>query len=371
MESIKILEQLVAIDTTNPPGNEKGAAIYLAELLAPYGFQCEIQDIGHGRANLIASLGENPGPILVMNGHLDVVPASGDWRTDPFSMFSDGDRLYGRGTADMKGGVAAMCEAAIRFAKAGSPARGCLRLLFVADEECSNLGTRNYLEQHQVGDYVVIGEPTDLQIAIAHRGVCRDYIDILGESRHAALPAGEDSSVEKTAGAILSVIEMNRRLSSMKHEVLPPPGIAVTMLQAYEKDNIVPARVRMLLDFRVLPGMDRNWVHEYLRQGFLVGGVEHYEINSHFYMPGGEQPGDSPFVRLCLSERDKLLSEVSRPHAFEASCEQCFFVEQGAAAVICGPGNISQAHTVDEFTSKEQVRLAAKLYERIMKQVLT
>lgn len=81
-------------------------------------------------------------------------------------------------------------------------------------------------------------------------------------------------------------------------------------------------------------------------------------------------PKDSPFVRLCQEERDKLLGGVSLPQAFEASCEQCFFVEHGAAAVICGPGNIAQAHTANEFTSKKQVQQAADLYARIMKRVL-
>lgn len=370
MNSINILEQLIAIDTTNPPGNERRAALYLRELLSLYGFRCEIQELGKGRANLIASMGENPGPVLIMNGHLDVVPVTGGWATDPFQPVSDGDWLYGRGTADMKGGIAAMCEAAIRVAKAGGPGKGCLKLLFVADEECSNLGTVNYLKQYEAGDYVVIGEPTDLQVAIAHRGVCRDYIDIMGTARHAALSGDAESSVEKTADAILAVREMNRKLGNMEHEVLPPPGIAVTMLEAYEKDNIVPARARMLLDFRILPGMDRHSVHEFLRHGFAAGGLNHYEITGHFYMPGGELSVHNPFVQLCLAERETLLGEVSRPQAFEASCEQCFFVEHGAAAVICGPGNIAQAHTVDEFTSKEQVQLAADLYERMINRVL-
>lgn len=370
MDSIKILADLTAIDTTNPPGNERTAAVYLADLLSPHGFHCEIQELGDNRANLIASLGDDTGPVLTMNGHLDVVPASGRWQTNPFTAVTRGDRIYGRGTADMKGGIAAMCEAAIRFAAGGGPEQGCLRLLFVADEECSNLGCENYLKQYGNDNYVVIGEPTDLQVAVAHRGVCRDYIDLLGNARHAALPEDGSSSIERTAEAILAIREMNRQLQTHRHEVLPPPSIAVTMLKAYEKDNVVPAQSRMLLDFRILPGMTKQDVHVFLEQGFRANGVAFYKLCEHFYMPGGELSINDPFTRICLEERTRLLGETSQPLAFDASGEQCFFVQNGAAALYCGPGSISQAHTVDEYTSRSQVIQAAALYEQIMKRIL-
>ena len=101
----------------------------------------------------------------------------------------------------MKGGIAAMCEAAMRCAARKEPMKGKLKLLFVADEECSNLGTLSYLKTHERSDYAIIGEPTRLEVAVAHRGVSRDYIDVKGAPRHAALPAGEEDAVMKACRA--------------------------------------------------------------------------------------------------------------------------------------------------------------------------
>lgn len=370
MDCIELLKGLIEINTTNPPGGELAAAEYLAEILTPYGFTCEIQKVAENRANLVAVLGTEEGPELMLNGHLDVVPAVGAWETEPFCLTADKDRLYGRGTADMKGGIAAMCEAAIRIAGKQGPQKGRLKLLFVADEECSNLGTLSYLKTHKASQYAIIGEPTDLYVAAAHRGVSRDYIDIRGAARHAALPASETDSVTRAARAILAVEDINRKLQTMTHEVLPPPGISVTMLQGYEKDNVVPGAIRLLLDFRILPGMSHEQVEDILDAGFRGAGLQDYDKTLHFYMPGGETPADDPLVTLCIQERDKLLGGESSPCPFDASCEQCFFVEQGTKVVICGPGNIGQAHTVGEYTSEKQVRQAVDLYERIIERIL-
>lgn len=370
MDAIELLDHLVNFDTTSPPGNERPAAMYLADVLRPYGFQCEVQDLGENRANLIAVMGEKSGPELMLNGHLDVVPAHGEWHWDPFVMTRDNGRLYGRGTSDMKGGIAAMCEAAIRTAQKGGPKRGRLKLLFVADEECSNLGTLKYLETCPAPDYAIIGEPTGLEIAIAHRGVSRNYIDLYGPARHAALSAAGWDSMVKARIALQAAENMNRELHAMSHEVLPPPGISVTMIHGYEKDNVVPGNVRMLLDFRILPGMNRRQAEKILADGLEKAGLSDYSISPHFYMPGGELPSENPFVGLCLGERKRMTKADSKPQAFDASCEQCFFVEQGTQALICGPGNLVQAHTVNEFISEEQVWSAVDLYERIINRVI-
>lgn len=372
-DCIEILKKLISINTTNPPGNEKAAAEYLAQLLEPWGFCCEVQDLGDNRANLIAWMGDSQGPELILNGHLDVVPAIGRWETDPFEAVSRDGLLYGRGTADMKGGIAAMCEAAIRTAGEGGPKKGMLKLVFVADEECSNLGTLSYLKEYKPGTYAIIGEPTELKIAIAHRGVSRDYIDLSGDARHAALPQTREDAVGLAARAILAVREISRELEGRTHEVLPPPGIAVTMVQGYEKDNIVPGTVRLLLDFRILPGMTHDEVSQILKTGFEKAGIRRYEIVPHFYMPGGEISSQDPFVKQCLEIREQVLGTGQKeelPCAFDASCEQCFLVDRGIKTIICGPGNIAQAHTVGEFAEEKQIRDAAVFYKAVIEKIL-
>ena len=371
-DCIEILKKLIAFNTVNPPGNEKPAAVYLAELLGKYGFHCRVQDLGSNRANLIAEAGAKDGPEFMFNGHLDVVPASGDWKTNPFEAVIKDGKIYGRGSSDMKGGVAAMCSAAIRYIQhEGAPTHGKLKLLFVTDEESSNLGEHSYFAEYKPGTWAVIGEPTDLKVAVAHRGVSRDYVDLYGAARHAALPEIGESAVTKAARTILAIKEISQSLSKRKHEVLPPPGIAVTMLNGYEKDNVVPEKVRLLLDFRILPNMSHDEVIKILKSGLKEQGIEGYELVPHFFMPGGEIAVSDPFVSLCLDAKKESIGcePEEGPCAFGASGEQCFLTERGVKAVICGPGSLAQAHTIDEFTTEEQVRKAQEFYEALLKKV--
>lgn len=372
MTGLEILRDLVSINTVNPPGNEKAAAVYLKELLEPAGFLCTIQDLGDGRANFIARMGDGEGPELILNGHLDVVPADGTWDMNPFELFEDGELVYGRGVCDMKGGLAAMCQVALYVAGQGGPKRGTLKLVFVADEEDANRGLGAYLEEYGCAGevYAVIGEPTNLEVAVAHRGVTRSYVDIRGAARHAALPEDGTSSIEKLPDVLHAIGEVNRDMESRRHPVLLPPGISVTMVKAYEKDNVVPGRVRLLTDFRILPDMDCQESEEILRQAMAGVGIEHVEIMNHFFMPGGEISVDDPFVKLCCETAGRVRGKRLAPQAFDASCEQCFLIGAGMKAVILGPGSLKQAHTRNEFLELKQLEQAAVIYEKLVKEIL-
>lgn len=364
-----ILEELIKIDTTNPPGNEKTAVQYLSRLFSEYGIEAEIQDLKNNRANLIVSYG-NAEPELLFCGHLDVVPAQdGDhWRNPPFQPTWEDGRLYGRGTADMKSGVAAMSAALIRLVKEHARLKGKLTLVFVADEESSNLGMRHFLQEKRGACMAVIGEPTKLQVAVAHRGVLRDYINVLAPSYHAALPARKENAVNDAAEAMRSVFQLNESLKSFKHDILPPPSIAITKVEGYEGDNIVPGKIRLLTDFRILPGMCFEECRELEKQALTQ--IERYEIENQFYMSGGEIDPRHEFVKKCCEIGKEVLQSEQKPVAFDASCEQCFLSERGIPAVICGPGSLQQAHIIDEYVEEEQVLWAEQYYVRIAKELL-
>ena len=274
-----------------------------------------------------------------------------------------------------------MCRAALAIARAGGPERGMLKLLFVADEEDANRGTRAYLRDIwdvEMGDgdgksdpvYAVIGEPTNLEVAVAHRGVARSYVDIRGAARHAALPEDGHSSIEKLPDVLRTISEVNRELGKRTHPVLPPPGISITMVDAYEKDNVVPGKVRLLTDFRILPDMGYGEAEEILRNALHGAGIEHVEIRNHFFMPGGEISPDDEFVTRCCEIAGRMGDRTSEPQAFDASCEQCFLMEAGVKAVILGPGSLEQAHTRNEFLEVEQLERAAVIYEEIAREIL-
>ena len=367
--TLEIFEALMAQDTINPPGNEKRGALCLKEIFDREGIPCEVQDLGDNRANFIASFGEGD-KILEYSGHLDVVPCVGDWQHTAIGTTEEGELIYGRGACDMKGGVAAMCSAAISMFRDKTPLNGQIRLTFVADEEDANLGMHAFLDSHKAATYTILGEPTDLHVAIAHRGVGRYYIDLLGHACHAALRSTEETAVAKAARAVMAIEDLNKQLESMTHDVLPSPSIVVTMVQGYEKDNVVPGKVRLLVDFRVLPGMTEPQTRKLVQDALDAHGSVGYELTKHFFMPGGEVAQAHPFVSACVEQAEKLNERKEAPQAFGASCEQCFLVEAGSATVIIGPGSLDQAHTVDEFVEKAQLLRAAKLYREIAMDVL-
>ena len=367
--TLEIFEALMAQDTINPPGNEKRGALCLKEIFDREGIPCEVQDLGDNRANFIASFGEGD-KILEYSGHLDVVPRVGDWQHTAIGTTEEGELIYGRGACDMKGGVAAMCSAAISMFRDKTPLNGQIRLTFVADEEDANLGMHAFLDSHKAATYTILGEPTDLHVAIAHRGVGRYYIDLLGHACHAALRSTEETAVAKAARAVMAIEDLNKQLESMTHDVLPSPSIVVTMVQGYEKDNVVPGKVRLLVDFRVLPGMTEPQTRKLVQDALDAHGIVGFELTKHFFMPGGEVAQAHPFVSACVEQAEKLNERKEAPQAFGASCEQCFLVEAGSATVIIGPGSLDQAHTVDEFVEKAQLLHAAKLYREIAMDVL-
>ena len=367
--TLEIFEALMAQNTINPPGNEKRGALCLKEIFDREGIPCEVQDLGDNRANFIASFGEGD-KILEYSGHLDVVPCVGDWQHTAISTTEEGELIYGRGACDMKGGVAAMCSAAISMFRDKTPLNGQIRLTFVADEEDANLGMHAFLDSHKAATYTILGEPTDLHVAIAHRGVGRYYIDLLGHACHAALRSTEETAVAKAARAVMAIEDLNKQLESMTHDVLPSPSIVVTMVQGYEKDNVVPGKVRLLVDFRVLPGMTEPQTRKLVQDALDAHGIVGFELTKHFFMPGGEVAQAHPFVSACVEQAEKLNERKEAPQAFGASCEQCFLVEAGSATVIIGPGSLDQAHTVDEFVEKAQLLRAAKLYREIAMDVL-
>lgn len=367
--TLEIFEALMAQDTINPPGNEKRGALCLKEIFDREGIPCEVQDLGDNRANFIASFGEGD-KILEYSGHLDVVPCVGNWQHTAIGTTEEGELIYGRGACDMKGGVAAMCSAAISMFRDKTPLNGQIRLTFVADEEDANLGMHAFLDSHKAATYTILGEPTDLHVAIAHRGVGRYYIDLLGHACHAALRSTEETAVAKAARAVMAIEDLNKQLESMTHDVLPSPSIVVTMVQGYEKDNVVPGKVRLLVDFRVLPGMTEPQTRKLVQDALDAHGIVGFELTKHFFMPGGEVAQAHPFVSACVEQAEKLNERKEAPQAFGASCEQCFLVEAGSATVIIGPGSLDQAHTVDEFVEKAQLLRAAKLYRDIAMDVL-
>lgn len=368
------LRQLIAFDTSNPPGNEQGLAQHIAKEMEAVGFSTQLPSCGEGRASVVATKQFGPGKKLVLNGHLDVVPAVGKWASDPFCAEIRNGRMYGRGTADMKGGVAAMMEAARRICDRPDGITGTLALNFVADEEIINLGTHSCKLMWQDADYVVIGEPTQLQIQIAHRGTIRYRITFVGQSCHSSNPDGGHNAVAMAAHFVDEVGRWNEQLRQRTHPVLPGPTVAVTTIEGGEKDNIIPDRCAVCFDRRIIPGETPDQVEQELQQVLQRTKQQmpdlHYEMERYICLASGSIDMDSPLCEMAQQVYQQCFDKQAVVCGFPATCEQCIFTNAGIPTMIFGPGSIAQAHIVDEYVELEQLDQAVAYYEALIRTAL-
>ena len=324
-EAVELLQRLIRFNTVNPPGNEEEAQLYLRDLLADAGWDCELLSAEEGRPNLVARLrGESEGPALAMICHVDTVPADpSDWTRDPWSGDLHDDYVWGRGALDMKDQVAAETAACVRLARDGwRPARGELMLVVSADEEMGAHAGAKWLCEEQPEkvrcDYVV-NEGAGLAIeydgrrfytlAVGEKGVFRFKIRTHGVAGHASLPGVGDNALlklapllerlrdqpprEATADTELflerllgekpddldGALEQIRAADPLLAVLLGEPMLGVTftptMASASEKENVVPARAEVLVDCRVPPGLGEEVVRERIAS---VLGEGDYEI---------------------------------------------------------------------------------------------
>lgn len=375
LRETQLLEKLVACNTVNPPGNERALAVQIAAWAHGLGLSAELQELSEGRANLLVHIGKPGGKRLIFNGHLDTVPASDQWHTNPFQLSPTGDGwLAGLGSSDMKGGVACMMTAAEQLLQEGFPFQGELLLCFVADEECDDLGTRRFLRDMPKADGCVIGEPTDLHVCVAHRGVCRHRVTIEGRSCHASNPDDGVNAVEKMALFACEIPPLHCRLQQERHPILPPASVAVTTFHGGDKHNIIPQWCEAVLDWRTLPGQTEPVVRAELTS--LLSRLSHneqdfqYSLTEIVSVAAGELPVEHPFVKQCLTAAQGALNSPAFPQAFPACGEQALFLKAGIPTIFFGPGAIKQAHTVDESIQEQQLPLATAFYHALVQEML-
>ena len=365
----KTLLELVSIPSVNPPqdqGEEK-AARYLARKLEELGAEAHVDQVSPGRANAVGILGGTQGPTLVFNGHLDAVPADeGLWDTPPFQPEIKDGRIYGRGTTDMKGGIAAMLGAIKVVNDLGIPLRGRVVATFVCDEEAANLGTLDFLERYPKADYAIVGEPTGLVLAVAHRGVARFRIVVHGQAGHAGQPAYAVNAIELMNQVISALQAYHQSLQAKKHPLLPSPSCVVTMVQAGVKDNVIPDRAEIIIDRRMVPGETSEEVEKEVKE-FIAEHArlpeESFTMEKYIDLIPGEISASSPFLKSMEELHAAYFPEKEeRVVGFTASCEQSLFLRAGIDTVVIGPGSIAQAHQVNEYVEIEELKAATGFY---------
>ncbi len=366
-ELFEILRKLVSLDTENPPGKEEPAARFIADLLQKNGIEPVLQWAAPERPNLIARLkGIRPGPTMIYNGHLDVVPAGGGWTEAPFGGNVRDGRLYGRGAADMKSGVAAMLYAAIALKRLDVPFAGEIILFFDVDEERLNLGMNTFIAEEVHAHYAVVGEPTGLKLCIGHLGCSRFKLKTRGTPGHTSVVKHPDNAIYKMAKLIDALERLDGEIRQRVHPVLGRGSLTVSVIKGGAAVNIVPESCEIEIDRRTFPEETLQTVQaeikERLRNVSAPSRIA-FTLSSYQSVPATLIDREAPIVKRLAGVIGQIQKAEPVVASFEATCEAPFLsVGKGIPTVIFGPGDLKQAHVADEFVELEEVEKAAMIY---------
>lgn len=373
---LRLASDLVRIPSENPPGQEAEVAAFLVRYFTDLGIEPTVQEVTSGRPNVLVHLeGQDPGPHLIFNGHTDVVPAGPGWTVDPYGAEVRNGRLYGRGSADMKGGVAAMIEAALTVAQM-SPFRGKITLAMVADEEEGGGGTRHAVQHGLRGDWAIIPEPTDLRPVIAHKGDFNFYITVHGEAAHGSVPDQGVNAIYGAGKLLTAIQDLNHRLSQRSHALVGSPTVSVGTIRGGEITCMVPSECRIAVDRRLIPGEDPETVIAEMESLLTQLAVADPTFKADMVTPIQALPmevsPDLPVVRALRAATERLVGADPGALGWSATCDASILDQEAdTPTVIFGPGSIDRAaHRPDESVSIEELNTCAQIYVLTMLDLL-
>ena len=373
---IELTKDLIRIPSENPPGNQKPIADFIERRMKEIGLTVEKYDYQPNKPNILGRLvGKNERPILMLNGHMDTVPA-GDierWTSSPFEGGERCGRIYGRGASDMKGGIAAMLCAAEEILNRGLDLDGTLLVACVVDEEVTGYGTKDLIDRGYTADYAIVGEPTALQLELATKGALEFEVITRGKPAHASSPRKGISAIYKMSKVCLAFQEYLAELEKMQHPLVGKPSISVGIIEGGTARNVVPERCRIEAERRILPGEKTEDVVSGLQSVFRKLQSEDPELRLEYNVLLECQPSEIPADSLIVRKSAEAVSEVTGKEAVIASSaattDMRFLVNQGRIPTInLGPG--SCAHTYDESVETQQLINATKIYSLISEKLL-
>ncbi len=369
----KLLQDLVAIPSVNPMGraldpdlcHEGRVTSYLETWLRDRGIDCRRDSVAPGRDNLLARFdAPGRGPLLLLEVHQDTVPVDG-MSIPPFEPTLEHGRLYGRGSCDVKGSMAAMLMAFERLVRERPRGAASVILAFSVDEEFTHIGSTRLAESRLGADLAIVAEPTSLDLVDCHKGALRWVIRTRGVACHSSSPGRGRNAIYRMAHVIRALETHATALeSSMRDPILGPPTFSVGRIEGGQSVNIVPDLCEIEVDRRLIPGETPLDAMMQVRRAIesTLGNLELVE----FEQPWVHMP---PLERNAGAWLDRLSSAVSRATGRQPQVRGVPFGTDagplgasGTPCVIFGPGNIDQAHTKDEWISLDEVDQAAEAY---------
>jgi acetylornithine deacetylase len=366
-DAVELTKALVALDSQNPslvPGGAGEAAVarLLADVLRDWGFRVELQEIAPGRPNVIARIGKSGGRSLMFNGHLDVVGVAGMTHS-PFDPVEKGGLLYGRGSADMKGGVAAMCAAAARAADAGLA--GEIIIAAVCDEEFASIGTRGLIDRGVRADAAIVTEPTQLAIMPAHKGFVWIEATFIGRAAHGSR---YDIGIDAIRHAGLFLAELDRyeskTLGTRGHHLLGRPSVHAAGISGGSGMSSYPELCELSIERRTIPGEATERVRLEIEE--LLDRVKIFDdkFNGSIKVTMEQQPSDvstsAPIVRALAQS---LANSGVRENiaGMTAWTDAALLNAAGIPAICFGPGDIGLAHAAEEYVPIKEIESGTRV----------
>jgi succinyl-diaminopimelate desuccinylase len=365
LHAIDLAAELIRFDTVNPPGREAPCTEHLARLLTGAGFRCETLPLAEGRPNLIAHLGGNGGrPPIAFTGHTDTVPLGAQaWSVPPHGGLVKDGRLWGRGAADMKSGIAAFVVAALQRAEhlAGTPG---VVLYITAGEETGSEGAFAIARRGIRGQAgaLVVAEPTANQPLCGHKGALWLRATTRGVTAHGSMPEQGVNAVYAAARAVCQLEQFAFNVAP--HPVMGAPTLSVGTMHGGANINSVPDRAEIGIDIRTLPGMTHARVRDQIAS-YLGSGVEVAPVVD---VAGVWTDPAHPWMRqafdVCAGRQQAAPAIAAAPYFTDASALTSALGD--VPTLILGPGPAHMAHQTDEWCACARIDEAVDIYRRLI-----
>ncbi len=379
---LELAKQLIAIESHKLYGGREAAVgRFLTDWFQERGVEAELQFVEDERSNVIARIpGEDDGPSLMLCGHLDTVPA-GDM-LDAFTPCVTHGALWGRGACDMKGAVAAMACVMADVARDCALSRsgglqGDLVFLGTVDEETGGLGVKAAIDAGVRADYAIVGEPTDLRVALAHKGACFVRIILSGRGAHGSCPE-EGVSAVSYAARLVCAIEgaLRKKLSDRTHPLLGCSTVNVGALRGGTQPNIVAERCEIEIDRRMVPGDDDPLAELRVLAETVCGGVDGLSVDVEESRMSSVVPHkaletlpDSQIARAALEAcRETALPQETIGVTYWS--DGGHLAAHGVETIVFGPGRIVDAHSSQDRVAIADLDTAATWYLWMIRELL-
>ena len=374
--SLALIEKMIGFDTTSRLSN-LALIDFVADYLRGHGIASrKVFDASGKKANLYASIGPDAPGGIVLSGHTDVVPVDGqDWASPPFTATARGSHIYGRGTADMKSFIAIVL--ALVPEMTARPLRVPLHFAFSYDEEVGCLGVHGLLDLLKSGvprpRAVIVGEPTMMRVVNAHKGINTFRTVVTGLEAHSSATHQGVNAIQYAAEIIAFLTRLSDEMKAKGgFPRFDPPHTTVHVgtIQGGTVLNIIPRECRFVWEFRGVPGQDEQEI-----PARLDAFVQREILPRMQAVSRGTGVRTTPLARVAPllptdgSPAETLvmaLAETNETHTVAYGTEAGFFQEIGIPAVICGPGDIAQAHRPDEFIALDQVAACETFLRRLI-----